>query len=226
MSKKPSLHDHAIDRLHERFDKHDSWLLQELENGRFVWLKGHGNSGSMKKVRSGHLIYIPDTDEYCVVIMDDRSRLAITVLTEDMAIKSSWGRGLTDAAKLKAKRIALGKESVDDTNFLILYAEERGSLDISVRAKTYSYDWKPKMLSVCKVKIYAEQINTERKCCTLRDSQAYEVSQIIQEKINTKEIQPYGELFVSTARGKIALISNVINGFLGLECAESRQRWD
>ena len=69
----------------------------------------------MKKVRSGHLIYIPDTDEYCVVIMDDRSRLAITVLTEDMAIKSSWGRGLTDAAKLKAKRI--GKQWIVCTGF-------------------------------------------------------------------------------------------------------------
>ena len=94
MAIQPTLHTHAIDRLKDRFNLDKSWLLNELEHGRFVWLKGHGASGNIKKVRSGHLFYLQDKDDYCVVVMDDRSRLAITVLTETMALKSSWGRGL------------------------------------------------------------------------------------------------------------------------------------
>ncbi|GAC13941.1 hypothetical protein [Aliiglaciecola lipolytica] len=45
--------------------------------------------------------------------MDDRSRLAIKVLTEEMTLDSSWGKRLDPTAKLKAKRIALGDEAVD-----------------------------------------------------------------------------------------------------------------
>ncbi len=124
----PSVHNHAAKRLKERLSVDVSWLIDVLEQGRFVWLKGAGDSGNAKRVRSGHLIYLPNRNEYCVVVMDDRSRLAITVLTEDMALNSSWGKGLDQAAKLKAKRLALGEEAVHDINFLLLYAEDRGEL--------------------------------------------------------------------------------------------------
>jgi hypothetical protein len=143
MAIKAKLHTHAVDRFQERFGVDKSWPLNKLESGRFVWLKGSGHSGIAKNVRSGHLLYLPHIDDYCVVAMDDRSKLVITVLTLGMALNSSWGKGLDDATKLKVKRISLGKELIDDSQFLRIYAEERGQLVASVRAKTVKYDWEP-----------------------------------------------------------------------------------
>jgi hypothetical protein len=226
MTKTPSLHSHAVDRLEERFDVDKSWLLQELENGRFVWLKGAGNSGDAKNVRSGHLLYIPNRDDYCVVIMDDRSRLAITVLTEDMAHKSSWARGVDEAAKLQAKRIALGHEEVNDANFLRLYAEERGELSVNVRARTFLYNWKPIVLTLCKANVVADQINPKENYCTLTEYQMKDVSIAIKNKLTDKEIRPYCELFVSTGSGKTTLVSNKFDGIYSLENAGQARRWD
>ncbi len=232
MVKPPSLHNHAIDRLQERFGVDKSFLLKALESGRFVWLKGYGHSGDAKNVRSGHLLYIPNKNEYCVVIMDDRSRLAITVLTEEMALKSQWGQGLDEAAKLRAKREALRGEDIDDSDILRLYAEERGELSVNVRARTVSHDWKPIILSIYKTSIKAKQIDTKNKCCALTDDQMVEVSKVINERIVAKEMRPYCELFVSTGK-KRTLISNTISETSGLEDAESgledaerARRWD
>ena len=226
MVKPPSLHNHAIDRLQERFGVDKSWLLKELESGRFVWLKGSGHSGSAKNVRSGHLLYIPNKNEYCIAIMDGRSRLAITVLTEEMALKSPWGQGLDEEAKLRAKRVALRGEDVDDSDILRLYAEERGELSVNVRARTVSHDWKPIVLSIYKTSIKAKQIDTKNKCCTLTDDQMVEVSKVINERIVAKEMRPYCEIFVSAGRGKSTLISNTISETSDLEDAESARRWD
>ena len=225
MPNKHELHSHAIDRLKERFNLNKSWLLNELENGRFVWLKGSGDSGNIKKVRSGHLFYIPNENEYCVVIIDDRSRLAITVLTEKMALKSPWGVELNEAAKLKAKRIALGDDAVDDCNFIRLYAEERGELLVNIQAKTIAYDWKLIGLRICKTAIKAEQIDLIKKICTLTDEQVNLISELIFNKINSNEIRPYCDLFVKTGHGKTAPISNKIDGVFCLEEAEIARRW-
>lgn len=226
MASNPSLHIHAIERLKERFGVDKTWLINELDQGRFVWLKGSGDSGDAKNVRSGHLIYLKDRDEYCIVVMDDRSRLAITVLTERMALNSPWGNGLDKAAKLKAQRIALGEEAVDDANFLLLYAEERGELSITVRARTVTYDWKPIVLSIYRINIKPEQIDVGKKCCTLSVEQMGEVSRLINEKILAKEMRPYCELFVSTNKGKAAMVSNSLDGISDLESAESARRWE
>ena len=225
MPNKHKLHGHAINRLKERFNLHKSWLLNELENGRFVWLKGSGNSGNIKKVRSGHLFYLPDEDEYCVVVVDDRSRLAITVLTEEMALQSSWGGGLTEAAKLKSKRIALGNDVVDDCDFLRLYAEERGELLVNIQARTIAYNWKFIGLRICKTAIKAEQIDTIKKNFTLTDVQINEISKLILDKINASEIRPYCDLFVKSGHGRTAFISNKIDGISCLEEAEIARRW-
>jgi hypothetical protein len=226
MTKRPSLHSHAVECLEARFDVDRSWLLQELENGRFVWLKGAGDSGSLKKVRSGHLIYIPNIDEYCVVIMDDRSRLAITVLTESMALKSSWARGVNETAKLRAKRIALGYEKINDANFLQLYAEERNGLSVNVRVITISYNWKRIVLSLCKVTLIAEQINPKENYCTLNESQMINIQTAINNLVTDKKILPYCEFYVSTAKGKTTFISNKIDGISCLENAEQARRLD
>ncbi len=222
----PSVHNHAAKRLKERLSVDVSWLIDVLEQGRFVWLKGAGDSGNAKRVRSGHLIYLPNRNEYCVVVMDDRSRLAITVLTEDMALNSSWGKGLDQAAKLKAKRLALGEEAVHDINFLLLYAEDRGELSVTVQAKTVSYDWKPVVRSIYKTSIKPEQFDIDRKCCTLSDEQMDAVSRSITEKILSKEMRPYCELSVRTSGGKVALISNQLNVTSDLESAELAKRWE
>ena len=225
MENKPSLHNHAVERLQERFRLEESWLQNELEHGRFVWLRGAGSDGVVKKVRSGHLIYIPHIDEYCIVIMDDRSRLAITVLTEDMALKSAWREGLDDASKLKAKRIALGYEAVSDSNFLHLYAQERGELSVNVCARTVSYDWEPVVLTLCKITIKAEQVNISKNCCLLADDQMTAVSKLISEKITAKEMRPCCELFVRTGRGKSVIISESVDGVFCLDDAENAKRW-
>lgn len=222
----PSVHNHAAERLKERFGIDESWLIDVLEQGRFVWLKGSGDSGNAKNVRSGHLIYLPNRNEYCVVVMDDRSRLAITVLTEDMALNSSWGKGLDQAAKLRAKRLALGEEAVHDINFLLLYAEDRGELSVTVQARTVSYDWKPVVSSIYKTSIKPEQIDIDGQCCTLSDEQMDAVSRSISEKIASKEMRPYCELSVRTGRGKTASISNQLNVASDLESAEIAKRWE
>ena len=226
MVDQPSIHNHAIERLQERFGVDKEWLLHELENGRFVWLKGAGHSGHAKNVRSGHLLFLPNKNEFCVVIMDDRSRLAITVLNEEMAHKSSWGKGLDEKAKLKAKRIALGEEIISDSHFLRLYAEERGELPISVRARTTLWDWKLTTCLIYKTSIRGEQIDTESNTCRLKDDQMTEVLRIINEKIANKEMRPYCELYVSTGKGKIALISNTITGVSHIDEAGNGRRWE
>lgn len=225
MVNEPKVNQHAVQRLNERFGVDESWLLNELRQGRFVWLKGSGDSCNAKNVRSGHLIYIPHRKEYCIVVMDDRSRLAITVLTEDMAINSSWGKGLDQAAKLKAKRRALGKEAVDDINFLLLYAEDRGELSVTVIAKTVSYDWEPLVRSIYKTNIKPEQLDVDRMCCSLSEEQMDAVTRIIIEKIATKEIRPYCTLYARTSKGKAALISNKLDAVADLESAEIARRW-
>ncbi len=221
----PAIHNHAIERLQERFGIDEEWLLQELENGRFVWLKGFGDSGDAQKVRSGHLLYLPQRDEYCVVIMDDRVRLAITVLTEEMALRSSWSKGLDRAAKLKAKKIAMGAEEVADSNFLRLYAEERGCVSVSVRARTYSYEWKPVVVTLCKVCLEADQINPIDDSCTLSQPHLMSVSQALMERVENKEIRPYCELFVSTTNDKSVKLANKIEGVSSLDEAEYARRW-
>ena len=96
----PSVHNHAAKRLKERLDADKSWLIDVLDQGKFVWLKGHGNSADAKNIRSGHLIYHPKRNEFFVVVMDDRLRLEIILLTEDMALYYSWCKGLDQAAIL------------------------------------------------------------------------------------------------------------------------------
>lgn len=222
----PSVHNHAVERLKERFGVDESWLIDKLEQGEFVWLKGSGNSCNAKYVRSGHLIYLPSKNEYCIVVMDDRSRLVITVLTEDMALNSSWGKGLDKAAKLKAKRLALGEEAVRDINFIFLYAEDRSELSVTIKVRTISYDWKPLIKSISKIKIKPEQIDIDRNSCTLSNEQMDAVSKSISEKLANKEIRPYCELSLRTGRGKTALISNKLNIASDLGNAELAMRWE
>ena len=190
-----------------------------------MWLKGSGSSGDAKQVRRGHLMYLPHLNEYSIVVMDDRSRLAITVLTEEMALTSSWRQGLDEASKLKAKRIALGKEAVDGSCFLRLYAEERGELSVNVCVKTVSYDWQPVVFVIYKTNIKAEQVDINKKHFTLMDDQIAITSKLIKERIAAKEIRPYGDFYVITNNGKTALISNCINGVFSLDDAESARRW-
>jgi hypothetical protein len=221
-----SLHNHAIERLKERFGVDESWLKNELEEGKFVWLKGSGGSGDVKDVRYGHLIYLPHRNDYCIVVIDYRSKLAITVLTEKMALNSAWGEGLDQAAKLRAKRIALGEEAVDDVNFLQLYARERGQLSVTVQARTVSHEWKPIVLRICKVNLWPEQIDIDKKRCTLSEEQMKDVSMSIANKIATNEMRPYCEISVRTSRGKAALISNRLDSVSDIECAENARRWE
>lgn len=226
MVNKPSIHSHAAIRLKERFGIDESWLMGVLKEGKFVWLKGSGDSGDAKSVRSGHLIYLQNRNEYCVAVMDNRARLAITVLTEDMALNSSWGKGLDHAAKLKAKRLALGKEAVPDINFFLLYAENRGGLLVTVQARTVSYDWKPVVRSICKTIIKVEQIDIDGQCCKLSDEQMDILSKSIRDKIASKDMRPYCELSIRTGRGKTALISNRLDMVSDLESAEIARRWE
>lgn len=222
---KISIHKHAVERLKKRFDLDESWLLQKLENEKFVWVKGAGNNGNIKKVRSGYLIYISNMDRYCLVIVDDYSRLAISVLTESMAKKSSWSKGIDESTKLKAKRATLGCEVISDCNFLRLYAEERGKLLVNIRVRTFSYDWESILLTAIKTNIIADQIDLEKMICTLTEFQMKEVSMVLNDKVLEKKIRPYYELFISTGSGKTASISNEISEIHSLESADQYRRW-
>jgi hypothetical protein len=158
--------------------------------------------------------------------MDDRSRLAITVLTEDMALNSPWGKGLDHAAKLRAKRLSLGEEAVHDIHFLLLAAEDRGALSVTVQARTLSYDWKPVVRPICKTSITPAQLDIDRRCCTLSNEQMDAVSTLIIEKIASKEMRPYCELSVRTGKGKSALVSNHLTVASDLDSAEIAKRWE
>lgn len=225
MKNKSIVHDHAKSRLHERFNIEFSWLQNELDNGRFVWLKGSGNSRELKSVRSAHLIYIAHLDQYCVVVIDDRSRLVVTVLTEEMALNSSWKNGVTESAKLKAKRIALGRDTIDDSYFISLYSKEREKLEVTVRAKTVTNNWDPKTVPLCKITIEADQIDILKKSCKLSEVQKDEVSKSFFEKVNSKEIKAYANFYISTSRGKMIAVQNMIQGVGSLEDADSIKRW-
>lgn len=224
MPVKPVLHNHAIERVQERFGLDDSWLMEKLDSGHFVWLRGTGNSGDAKFVRSGHLIYIPEKNEYCVVVMDDRKRLAVTVLTEEMARHSSWRNGLDETAKLRAKRIALGEEIVDDCNFLRLFAEERGRISLTLVVRAFTKSWQLTTLILCKVEIEAEQIDPDLKKCQLTYEQEQEAIKCVLKQINEKTILPYCDFYVQTGKGRRAQISNVISGTSSLEEGETARR--
>jgi len=199
--------------------------MERLEQGEFVWLKGSGHSGNAYGVRSGHLIYLPDQDDYCVVVVDDRRRLAITVLTEEMGLNSSWANGITGAAKLKAKRISLGNEVVPDSHVLRLYAEEREGLSLTVRARTFTYDWVAKIVNLQKITVTPEQIDPEADHCTLSELQEAQVKEQIHLKVSEQIIRPYGELFVATGKGKQTAVSNKFEGFESVTLAEQAMRW-
>ena len=142
-----------------------------------------------------------------------------------MAKKSPWSKGLDKVSKLKAKRLSLGSEVVQDSTFLRLYAEERGGLSLNVRMKTVTYNWKPIVITLCKVAITAEQINIEDNKCVLLDVQINEALQLINRKISKKEIRPYCDLYVSTSNKKTVLISNTIDTLFSLDLAENAERW-
>ena len=102
---------------------------------------------------------------------------------------------------------------------------KREGLTVNVRARTVSFDWKPILLTICKTIITAEQVNTNKNCCTLTADQMGEVSKSISELIVTKEIRPYCEFFISTGSGKTTLISNKLDNISILENAENARRW-
>ena len=223
MATKFTVHGHALKRLHERFGYEGSWLIEQIAQGRFVWLKGAGDAGSIKKVRSGHLIYVPDKDEYCVVVMDDRSRLAITVLTEDMALKSSWANGITEATKLKAKKVSVG--GVHDASFIHASATDRGELQVNVRVRTFSKDWKPSVLTLAKIAIGADAVDIQSNVCSLTNDQIAMISAVVICKISTEEMQPYGDFFVSSGKDKRVPVKFSLPGFSSLAVGEQVRRW-
>jgi len=221
---KPKLHSHAVSRAQERFGLDNATtLLEALDSGRFVWLKGAGNSGAARGVRSGHLIFLPEKNEHCVVVMDDRRRLAITVLTEEMARKSSWTDGLNEASKLKAKQIALGKEVVHDSNFLRLYAEERGGISLKLIARAFTHDWKVISVSICKFEIAAEQIDPSLKTCLLTQSQEEEAAACIAIKIKAQVVRPYCDFSAHSGHRSVPIASQIA-GTLSLEDGETARR--
>jgi hypothetical protein len=227
MINKYSLHFNAINRLKDRFNVEAAWLLNELEHGRFVRLKGLGNSDDVKQIYSGNLIYIPDKNDYCIIIIDDRLRLVITVFTQIMVLNTPWGKGLDETEKLKAKKISLiAGVDINDINFFRLYAEERKGLLVTVIARALSYDWRLKMIKICKIKLDAYQIDPVTKFCTLTENQVSEVSLSIYKKIDEKKIQPYCDLILKSSDEKTALISNKIDGIFFLEDSVNLQRWN
>lgn len=225
MARNPSVHQHAINRLEERFGISKEWLMNELDSGKFIWLKGNGNGRAMTKDRSAHLFYLPQKNEYCIVIMDDRERLAITVLTEEMAKKSTWAKSINDVVKLKAKNIALGIDSNYDSKFLSLYALERGGLKVTVNAHSYDSNFNPIRITITNIIIDADQIDTDSNTCTLTQPQFQEVESLTLSKIHEKKILPYCDFYITTGGGKSAALANKFSSISSLIEAENARRW-
>lgn len=225
MADSPSVTNHAIDRLKERFDIDDDWLIDQLEQGRFVWLPGSGDGKDEKKIRSGHLLYIPSLDAFCVAVMDNRSRRAITVLTEEMATNSSWGKGINDSAKLRAKRMMLGDVAVDDIEFIRLQVKESEKVPATVLARSVNYKWEGVVISLCKINLKHSSIDIESKAIMLSGEQIKLVSGCIKERINGKEMRPFCHLFLRTNRGHKASIANKFPMLSDLQSADLARRW-
>lgn len=216
----PRVHPHAAQRLGERFDLDADWLQAQLEAGQFVWLKASGNP-----LRSGHLFYLPDRDQYFLVVMDNRSRLAITVLTEDMATRSSWWRGLTPAAKLKARQRALGHAAVGDFDFLALYAVTRETLAVRLALRTYDKDWQGIVKTLMPIELTEDQFDPESRAVNLNELQMLEADARLKHMLQSSGIKPYGQLFVYTTGGRSVDVLNPSSVIGALEDAESVRRW-
>ncbi len=232
MEIKTVLHSHAITRLRERFGVDELWILNQLEQGKFVWLNGAGGGLKMKKngplecTRFGHLIYIPQVDEYCVIVIDGKDRMVITALTESMAIKSSWSKKLNPINKLRAKKLSLGDENIGDVNFLYLKASEREEIVVTVKIKTVLYEnWKPIVISLCKLAITADQLDTTNNYCSLTRKQMQEVEMLVNQKLTEKIIYPFGELIVSNKKSYTVPVSNKLSIISAIEEADSVRRW-
>ncbi|HHQ4593695.1 TPA: hypothetical protein ACSP2D_002976 [Aeromonas veronii] len=225
MRNKLTLHPHAVRRLTERFAIDPSWLLHELECGRFVWLRGAGGCGDIKYVRAGHLLYLPQRDEFCVVIVDCRTNIAITVLTEVMSLNSTWAKSINEVTRKRAKLIALSHEDDSPGESLMSLIKIKGELTVTVQARTFSSTWSAKIVSLCKVKISASQIDLDAETCTLTDEQFDMVSTVLMNKIAERNMVNFCEIYICCKKGNVMAVSNSIKGIFSITDAESIMRW-
>lgn len=225
MRQNPKVAGHASERLSSRFYEDEAWLLAEIEACRFVQLKGAGLAKDGEAVRSGNLIFHPPSGEFCVAVLDDRLRLVVTVLTEEMARRSSWGKDLTDATKLLAKRRALGPDLVPDSHFLKLYAAERAGLQVNLRLRSVDKNWDAIHLTLAKITLTPDQIDIEENSCVLSEDQFRSASEKLNTLVQEATIRPFLYVHVTTTNDRSVTVTNRFRGFKDIEEAELMRRW-
>lgn len=221
---KPILNSHADERLKERTEVSRDWLVEQIELGNYVLLKGKGKAIGACFIMSGYLIYLAEQDTYCLVVVDDRFRKGITVLSERMIHHSTWNKGFDEKSKLRAKRLILGEEIVNDSQILSLRSKE--GLPFKVRIRSPEWDtWEIKALNLCKINIFSNQFNTEENSCYLDSEQRIEVEKLIQELIISKSIYPFAEVFIANSHNRQIKVTNVFKDIGSLEEAAVYYRW-
>lgn len=219
-----SFTEHAESRIIDRFHVSAEWLVRKLNEKQFVWVSGYGHDGADLNVRGAALVYIQDSDECCLAIIDMRNHNVVTVLTEEMAKRSSWSKGINDKAKLSAKQAMLGNNVVHDSLFLHLYSTHRSGTNLLIKVRTIDANWNPLSLTLSKLKFMPEQFDLVNNCARLTDSQENEVKTILLDKVTAREIHPFCEIFACTRTRNIKIV-NKIDGFFDLEEAENHRRW-
>lgn len=221
--KEASVHYHAAERSLERIGKSEIWLLEQIDEQKTLRLPGKGRSQSGTKVRSGHLLYVPESSKFFVLVIDDRKRLVITVLNEEMAVNSDWGEELSIKSKLKAIRAA--GERVPDGAFIQEFAAQRGGAPVTVRIRSLDIEWKPKMVNLQKLMLEPDRINTECNEVQLTPEEVDETRSAIRKLISEQVIRPFGDVFLTTGRGKTMRVKAAEFGIGSLGDAEMARRW-
>lgn len=207
----------------ERIGKSDAWLLEQIDQQKTVRLVHKGSDRFGARVRSAHLLYVTELSEFFVLVMDDRKRLVVTVLTEEMALKSRWREGLTDENRLRARRRA--GELVPDGAFLQEYANQRGATPVNLRVLGVGKNWKRRSFTLLKLLLEPERIDVERNEVVLTSEESDRARSALQQLIAEGRMLPYGEILLVTGHGKQLDIRPVNLGIGSLSDAELARRW-
>jgi len=224
MSKRVSIVEHAMNRLVERFSVEQDLLIGLIESGRTVRLKGLGNACDARGVRSGHLCFVAEPNGFCVAVMDDRHRVVITVLTDQMAAENSdWAEGVDDVAREKARQLATGDQS--SGKLIQAYAKRKLRLPMNVQLATVSIDWIPKVRMVAKIEISEDQVDAKNNVCVLTSDQRELIAREILVLLSEGLIRPYGHVFLVKKNGPKLDVDDRFEGLSPLSEADTARRW-
>lgn len=220
-----TVHPHAQTRLAQRFGLSTKWLLERIDNNSFVWLDVVSEMNCTKAARGAFLLYIPTQNKFFVAVVDVAAKLIITVLNEDMALRSTWAACLTSDRKKHAKLLALQSEELSGVEYYIQLKQLDISRNTRIVAQCLTPELKPLNITLAKIQVTIDQFLT---------SELIRLTEDLQQLINTKltsavekeEILPCVDIFARYKDFRTLRVQHNFCNFLSCQELLMRQRWE